>query len=304
MDREVVRNRKLLSSTITVPLWAALLPIVVALAVLLVLIQRGDSRLHIWVFDVGEGDAILVRTPSGHTVLVDGGPGATPLFESIGNHLPFWQHNLDVVVLTQPQQENMMGLVNLLDKYKIDQIVQTDFTPTTSLQQVWMASLSSHNIPIHHARRGDTISFQDDPEVAIRVLNPGEGDILKGDKNTLSNDTSIVLKIEYGSTRIMLAGDIGKGAEANILRQSGSDLHCQVLKVAQHGSANSSSQAFLEAVRPQVSIVSVGSNTFGYPASETLDMLHDVGSQVYRTDQDGTVEIIAERDRFWVQSEK
>jgi len=192
----------------TVPLWAALVPVVAALAIVLAMSQRSDGRLHLWVFDVGEGDAILLLTPRGHTVLVDGGPGVTPLAESVGKHLPFWQHNLDVAVLTEPQQENMMGLVDLLARYKIGQVVQTEFSATTTLQHTWLDALKNGATPVQYVKRGDLIGFEDEPEVTLRVLNPGESEILKGDANTMEHNRSIVLKVEYGTTSILLAGDI------------------------------------------------------------------------------------------------
>jgi competence protein ComEC len=227
------------------------------------------------------------------------------LAESVGQHLPFWQHNLDVAVLTSPQQENMMGMVDLLGRYKIGQVVQTELSPTNTLQKTWLAALQNAGTPVHHVKRGDLIGFEDEADVTVRVLNPGDSDILKGDANTLEHDRSIVLKVEYGGTSILLAGDIQTGAEANMVRLAGDQLGSQVLKVADHGSDHASTQGFVDVVKPLVSIVSVGAgNKQNYPSQNVLDRLHNGGSQVYRTDQDGTIEITAEPGRFWVQSTK
>jgi competence protein ComEC len=288
----------------TVPAWCVLVPVIVSLVIIVVASQRSDGRLHMWVLNVGEGDAILLRTPLGHTVLVDGGPGITPLAEGIGEHLPFWRRNLDIAVLTAPRQENMMGLVDLLGRYKIGQVVQTDFTATTSLQQTWLNTLGGKSTPVYHVKRGDVIGFEDEPDVIMRVLNPGEDDILKGDATTMRSNTSIVLRVEYGDIRMLLAGDIEAGAEANILRLAG-DVKSQVLKVASHGSDSASSPRFIAAVMPQVSVISVATdNKLGYPSPNVLNMLHDRGARIYRTDQDGTVEVIAEKSRFWVRSQR
>jgi competence protein ComEC len=287
----------------TVPAWCVLVPVVVSLVIILVASQRSDGRLHMWVLNVGEGDAILLRTPLGHTVLVDGGPGITPLAEGIGERLPFWQHNLDIAVLTAPRQEDMMGLVDLLGRYKIGQVVQTGFTSTTSLQQTWLSALNQTRTPVYHAKRGDVMAFEDEPDLALRVLNPGDDNILKGDASTLQSNNSIVLRVEYGEVRVLLAGDIEAGAETNILRLAGDQLKSQVLKVASHGSHSASSPRFVQAVKPQVSIISVGAdNTLSYPSPSVLQLLHDSGSQLYRTDLDGTVEVIAEKKRYWVRT--
>ncbi|MEO8287488.1 MAG: hypothetical protein ABI670_13765 [Chloroflexota bacterium] len=280
-------------SRATVPLWSVFVPVVVALAIIMAAMQRPDERLHLWVLDVGEGNALLVRTPAGHTILVDGGPGVTPLAEGIGSRLPAWQHSIDVVVLTAPQQENMMGLVDLMSRYKVGQVVQTTFTPTTTLQQVWSRTVQAQQVPVHYARRGDLIGFEGEPEVIIKVLYAGNG--------TSSRGAGMVLSIEYGSTNILLAADIGPQAEDAVVRDEGDALASDVLIVANHGSATTSKANFLEKVRPEVSIISVGAgNRFGYPNIDTLGRLQATGSQVYRTDLMGTVEIVAEKSRFWM----
>src|SRR5438874_8365686 len=109
----------------TVPMWSLPVPFVVALLLLLIASQQPDGRLHLWVLDVGQGDSILLRTPQGHTALIDGGPGATPVLNAIGAHIPFWQRNLDLLVLTAPHQEQMMALPDVLQRYHVEQIVQT-----------------------------------------------------------------------------------------------------------------------------------------------------------------------------------
>src|ERR1044072_7846753 len=85
-------------TAVTVPVWSLLLPVTLAVLLVVIAQQRPDGRLHVWVLDVGQGDAIFVRTPAGHTALIDGGPEATPLLNGIGEHMPFWRHDIDLVV--------------------------------------------------------------------------------------------------------------------------------------------------------------------------------------------------------------
>ncbi len=168
-----------------------------------------------------------------------------------------------------------------------------------------MGALGAHGTPIRSVKRGDIIGFQDEPDIILRVLNPGSDDLLKGDSATLVHDKSIAVRVEYGSISILLAGNIEKGAETNMLSQASGQLSSQALKVADYGSDNATSPDFIGAVRPQVSIISVGANNkSGYPSPATIERLHSAGSQIYRTDQDGTVEITAEKDRFWARSER
>src|SRR5438094_9755418 len=112
----------------TAPLWAALLPVPILVLLLVIASQMPDGRLHLWVLDVGQGDAILLRTPKGHTALIDGGPGATPVLNGVGQHIAFWEHNLDLLVLTHPHEDHMMGLVEVVRRYQVGRVVETEFT--------------------------------------------------------------------------------------------------------------------------------------------------------------------------------
>jgi competence protein ComEC len=282
------------------PLWALLLPVLLAVALAFVVAQQPDGRLHLWVLDVGQGDATLVRTPGGRTALIDGGPGVTPLAEGVGRHLPFWQRDLDLVVLTHPQQDHLMGLIELVERYDVERVVQAAYEPVGNVQQAWDATLRSEGVPVHHARRGDIITFEGEPDVVLRVLHPSSDEV-----GANPNEDSVVLRLEYGSTNTLLAGDAEADAEAEMLREALPYLSADVLKVAHHGSDTSTTPTWLDVVGPRIAVIPVGSdNKLGHPSPAVLERLEAAGAQVYRTDLDGTVEIVAEKDRFWVQAER
>jgi len=258
-----------------------------------------------WVLDVGQGDAVLLRTPKGHTALIDGGPGATPLLNGIGRNLPFWQRGIDLLVLTHPHQDHMMGLIEVLARYKVDQVVQTNFTATLGVQGEWMSAIERHAIPVHHARRGETIAFEGEPEVSLRVLSPTTPDTqtIRGDAEV--NNSSVVLSLSYGKHTLLLEGDAQAEAEHDMVRQEGARLYSQVLKVGHHGSDTSSTPQFVALVKPEVAIISVGrDNKYGHPSPQTLRTLQQYGARIYRTDLNGTVEVIADDDQMWVRSER
>ncbi len=289
----------------TVPLWSLLLPPAAILLLLLVASQRPDGRLHLWVLDVGQGDAILLRTPRGNTALIDGGPGATPLLNGVGKELPFWQRNLNLVVLTHPHDDHLTGLVDLLGRYRVDEVVETAFTPTTRTQEEWLRTLKDRAVAVHYARSGEEISFQGEPDLSLRVLSPATPDAAAELKGGGLNNTSIVMKLSYGRENILLEGDAQVEAEGEMVRRETSELPAQVLKVGHHGSSTSSSAPFLSQVQPQVAIISVGAgNSYGHPTSQTLQALQKAGAKVLRTDLNGAIEIIADKSQMWVRSER
>jgi competence protein ComEC len=284
-----------------------LIPVAALILVLVVRAQLPDGRLHVWVLDVGQGDAIMIRTPSGHTALVDGGPGATPLLTSLGRNLPFWQHHIDLVVLTHPHDDHLLGLVELADRYSIGQVVQTVFTSTfgNDARAYWLRALQVRNVPVHHPRRGDRIEFPADPDLSLQVLSPTSPEARFEWRGGDLNNTSIVLRLDYGPHSFLLSGDAQMEAEQNMALHSPHDLKSTVLKVPHHGSDTSSTPRFLDLVRPQVAVISSGEgNKYGHPAQQTLDALGSVDAQIYRTDEDGTVEFIADGERLWVRSER
>jgi len=288
-----------------VPAWTLLIPALALAAIVILAGQVSDGRLHMWVFDVGQGDAIMVKTPAGHTALVDGGPGATPLLNGVGSHVPFWQHDLNLLVLTHPHQDHMMGFAELVRRYHVEQIVQTVFTPTSSIQTEWLAEIKSLGIPVKRLVRGQTITFAGEPDISLRVLSPTTPDAHQEGENGDVNNTSIVLKLAFGKHSVLLEGDAQLEAEHDMALTLPDDLRADVLKVGHHGSETSSSPEFLNLVQPRVAIISVGSdNRFGHPSPDTIEHLHSIGARIYRTDQDGTVEIIADQEHLWVRSER
>ena len=281
------------------------MPLFVLALLLVAAAQRPDGKLHLWVLDIGQGDAILLRTPNGHTALIDGGPGATPLLSEMGERLPFWQRNLDLVVLTHPNQDHMMGLIEVLERYQVDQVIQTEFTATAGLVDQWLYSVKSHNVPVHYPRRGESVTFEGEPEIDLRVLNPLTPEVPRGKGNEEINNASIVLRLSYGKHDILLEGDAQGEAEDEMIRLLENEIASEILKVGHHGSATSSTPRFVNRVRPQVAIISVAAdNKYGHPASETLQTLEEAGALIYRTDLNGTVEVIADKEQMWVRSER
>jgi competence protein ComEC len=256
-----------------------------------------DGRLHVSFLDVGQGDAIFITTPGGRQMLIDGGPSATATLWGVGRHMPFWDRSLDVVVNTHPETDHLTGLPEVLERYRVDQIILPDVENDTALYAAWGEAIAAEGATIIPARAGARMSLGDG--VWAEILHPGG--VPSGDR---LNDHSVVLRIGLGGISFLLPGDIEAGVERR-LAADGALLGATVLKVPHHGSNTSSCEPFLTAVDPQVAVVSVGAdNRFGHPAPEVLARYAERGIPVLRTDELGTVEFITDGERLWVEAER
>lgn len=259
------------------------------------LILQPAPRLDVTVFDVGQGDAILIRTPAGHNLLIDGGPSGRLLTEALGDELPFWDRELDMVVLTHPDSDHLTGLVSALERYDVGQVLTGAQQSDSDAFEAWREALDEEGAPVRIAAAGQWVDLGDGAR--LEVLGPPPG--FSGSRPE-SNDASLVLKLTWGQASFLFTGDAANAAE-NALIESGADLRAAVLKVAHHGSAYSTGRSFLDAVRPVVAAISVGDdNIFGHPSSATLDRLQD--TLVLRTDEVGRIDFSTDGERLWIST--
>jgi competence protein ComEC len=244
------------------------------------------------VLDVGQGDAILVESATGARMMVDGGPDPDRVLLALDERIPPWDRRLDVVVLTHPHEDHVAGLARLLARYAVGRVFEPGMRGPGPGWATWDAVL--HDGPPRallqtgaHLRIG---------EIALTVLwpDPGAVPLEPPDTGTAINNVSIVFLGEANGRRFLLMGDVEQGIDPGLLARGLPRV--DVLKIAHHGSRTATSQAFVDAVRPSVAIASAGAgNPYGHPAKATLDRLRAAGASVYRTDQDGSVEVDVRR---------
>lgn len=272
--------------------WIAALACVAALA-WLALAGLPDGKLHVYFLDVGQGDAILVVAPDGRQVLIDGGPSPTALLNELSAVLPFWDRNLDLVVLTHPDGDHLTGLLPLFDRYRVARVLDTSLSDTAPAAAPWRGQLEHQRIGRTLAGRGMRLVIG---QVQLTVLHPGS-QLLRGTASD-DNNNSIVLRLDYGRTSLLLTGDAEAEAEADMMR-AGLPLQADLLKVGHHGGRGSTSAPFLAAVAPRRAIIQVGAdNAFGHPHPEVLQRLEAVAAEVWRTDRQGRIEAISD-GRTW-----
>jgi len=269
-------------------------------ALALAVSHHPDGSTRVIVLDVGQGDAILVEGSRGGRMLVDGGPDPGRLLIALDERLPSWDHRIDTLVLTHPHEDHAAGLAVLLSRYRIGRIYEPGMIGPGPGYTA-MAALLAHGGPPHGTlSTGDRLALDD---VRFRVLwpDPGRVPLRPSDGGSAINNVSIVLLGEVGGRRFLLAGDIEEQVDPELLTRGLP--HVDLLKVAHHGSRTSSTQAFLDAVRPRVAVVSAGlGNPYGHPAPATIQRLRVSAGQTYRTDRDGTVEVRFDGDAVRVRA--
>ena len=289
--------------------------------------SQNTSELRVSVLDVGEGDSILVQTPSGRTLLIDSGGSRRPDGgrrggdggaqssdeDSIGERvlMPELRRlgvgEINVLLITHPHGDHIGGMPAVLRDEKVDAVLDGTTLPYPSLGYRRLAAdIRGRKLPYAPARRGDLIDFGDG--VHATVLNPPSGTFAYGtafDDKTI-NDYSAVVRLSYGHTVIMLDGDAEQEAEDDMLAHYPAGyLKATALKVGHHGSRNASSDEWLSAVGPSYAAISCGQgNPFHHPHQEALDRLSEHGIRIFRTDRNGTVTWISDGKTVSVSSER
>ena len=250
-------------------------------------VSSAHAGLLVSFLDVGQGDSILLRSPSGKTMLVDGGPEGS--FPIIDEALMKWNIvGLDVVVASHLHADHIGGLIQVVDTYPIGDFYYPPFDAQSETYFSLLDALKESQATVHQPLAGvDTLIPWDD-QVEVRILSPY--DVNYSD----FNDTSYIIRISYGNTAVLLTGDATELSEKLALKaQPNHYFRADVLKIAHHGSSDSTFEAFLDAVSPAYAVISCGKNNdYGHPHAALLDRLRERGLTIYRTDEDGTVTLL------------
>jgi competence protein ComEC len=238
-----------------------------------------DGRLHVVFLDIGRGDATFVQTPTGRQILIDGGYDAPRTLAELGRHLPFWDRDLDLVVLTSPDDERLRGLIPVLERYQVDFVAMGAESGQGDYYERWRELLRQRaRETVGVLTSGHT--WELDQGVNLAALWPDAG----------ASPGPLVLQITYGDNEILLMGDATTVAEEELVARYGATLQSEVLHAARHGVKTSSTKALLQAVAPAAAVITLGEGQ--KPAETVLARLMDV--PIYRTDRQGAVEVVAD----------
>lgn len=244
--------------------------------------------LEVVFLDIGQGDSIFIKTPDNHQILIDGGPDSV-ILEKLGKEMSFWDRTIDLIILTHPEHDHIAGLIEVLKRYKIENILWTGILRETAEYKEWVKLIENEDSNIKIAEAGQKIIT---PNLFFEILYPFES--LEGQNIKNTNNTSIVARLIFNNNSFLFTGDAYKSIERKLIKEN-IHLDSDILKVGHHGSKTSTSKELLEAVSPQIAVISAGrDNKYGHPNEEVLEILNDYGIKVLRTDEIGDTKIISD----------
>lgn len=253
------------------------------------------KKLAVTFLDVGQGDSILISTPSGKQMLIDGG-ATNVVLEELNKHISYFDRTLDVVVATHPDSDHVTGLIPVFKKYEVETIVTSNVKGDTGIFGELEKSIEEEGAEVRVAQKGDTISFGDGVE--LRVLYPTH--VVASD----TNDGSVSIVVTYGEHSFLLTGDLSQELESELIIDT-LPKNITVYKAGHHGSRTSSGEVLLSRIHPEYSVISAGKNNdYGHPHLETLERLQKYGREVLSTIDHGAITFLSDGRTLEVKTEK
>ena len=257
-----------------------------------VLGEKGSSLLTVAFLDVGQGDAIFIETPDGVQMLIDGGADSSVLRE-LPKYMPMLDKSLDVVLATHPDKDHIGGLVDVLERYRVEDIIWTKNKNDTAVSDTFNSAVEDELATVHIARSGQQLMLG--ASTTLLILSP-TGDTTNWESNT----SSIVAQLRYGDIEFMLTGDAPISIEEYLAQNYGEALESEVLKLGHHGSKTSTSDDFLSVVKPKYGVISADiGNRYGHPHHEVVLRAIEYKVELSNTATDGTIVFKSDGKTVW-----
>ena len=248
--------------------------------------------LSVRFLDVGQGDAIHIQTPDGYELLIDGGATSLVLRE-LASGRSFFDSTIDVVLATHPDSDHIGGLVDVLARYQVATIIQTNTLNDTPAAAAYADAVINERAEVVLAQTGQIIQLG--ASTTVRILSPA-GDTTRW----RSNAASIIVQVSYGEIDFLLTGDAPFQTEEYLAEVYGASIQSEVLKLGHHGSKTSSSGIFLDAVQPDFAVVSAELNSrYGHPHAEVVERVRERNIQMVSTAEVGTIEFVTDGKTVW-----
>lgn len=275
---------------------AVSLLLIFILSLSIVLYQTfSHTELTVSFLDVGQGDAILVTTPSKKQILIDGG-ATHKILEELSSEISYFDRSLDVVIATHPDADHVTGLIPTLVKYDVSTIITSPMTSDTGVFKELNSQIESEGADVRIGKKGDTIDFGDG--VVLYILYPGERIVRD------TNDASVSVVIIYKEHSFLLTGDLSQAYEPELI-QSSYIKNVTVYKAGHHGSNTSSGEQLLSYTKPEYAVISAGKdNTYGHPHKEVLKRLSVYAKETFSTIDNGRITFTSDGKLLTISTKK
>ena len=262
-----------------------------------------DNKLHVVFCNVGQGDAILITLKTTQ-ILVDGGPG-TEVSGCLSRHMPFYDQRIEMMVLTHPEADHMSGLSYVLKRYSVSTFVSVSVSGEGVGYDELKKKLQESGISQQDVEAGDRVRMSD---LYFDIVWPSK-EYLAENLNVLGaatngaglNTFSLTGILKYGDFEVMLTGDGDSRIQGQELA-NGNIREVEVLKVPHHAGKEAVRADWLDRVSPELAVVSVGKNSYGYPREEVIRLFSDRGIKILRTDLEGDIEIVSDGMKWGIKN--
>ena len=244
-------------------------------------------ELQVYFFDVGQGDAHLIETKEGTQILIDSGP-QNKILPKLSRALDFNDRHIDAIILSHPHADHVSGLIEVLKNYEVDYVFESGVNYETpeilEFRKMVNEKLVEGNLKKIIVDKPINLNFFEG--ALLRLIYPDKS--FEGKTLKQVHDSMVVAEFSYKNKKVLFAGDMEKNIEEYLIKK-GEISDVDILKVGHQGSKTSSSQKLLNIAKPEYSVVPVGKNSYGHPNQDVLSRLASIGSQIFRTDRDGTI---------------
>lgn len=287
----MIKNRKKMKRVL---LFFLLLIVIIYLSKIY-LGSNEEKNLEVNFLDAGQADAILITTPQQHKIIIDF--GSEKALPELDKKIPWWNKKIDLIIITHPHDDHILGMIALLNKYEIKQIMYTGVLHYSPAYLDLLKLIEDKNIDLIIPQENQVIGLGNN--CSISILFPIKSFYNKEVSNI--NNSSIVSKLTCQNSTWLFMGDAEVEVEDELLHKK-INIKSDVLKAGHHGSITSSQQKFLEEVDPQIAVIMVGQdNKFNHPSLRTIKKMEKLNIQVFRTDLDQTVTIISDGQKIYQQ---
>ncbi|MBA3724064.1 MAG: MBL fold metallo-hydrolase [Candidatus Levybacteria bacterium] len=252
-----------------------------------------DGKMHIIFCDVGQGDAVLIKTPGGKYILLDGGPDRSVL-NCLAAHMPFWHRRIDLMLLTHPHADHFFGMFYVLERYDVKAFATEDLRNKTTGYEELIKRIGEKKISMQYALAGDTWDLG---SVSVRVVGPTQKYLEQTSPGGTIGESrefaSLITLVQYGAFDVLLTGDSQALGLQEALSYMPTDL--EVLQSPHHGSGTGLDTELLEQLSPTLAVISVGAqNRYNHPHPKILALFTSAQIKVLRTDQVGAIELVSD----------